>query len=489
MLSFQDASAAESTRILIDPWLSDHATGDAMGRFPRLRFDTEALGPIHAVYLSHAHCDHLDPYTLVRLWDELENPPVLFIPVSLSFLIPVFQEFLNAPDIRVLEGHKAVRFRGVELLGFFDVGDDVTNEDDVMVLVVTHGSERVLVEVDARLALELPNFRAYISMLMCGPGVESAVYLTTENELTGTLEGRNCATVEEREALAEYAANEMLAAVNELYLPVDAPDDLWRGAHVLRLIHGQGLTAPHELDPRWQRVLFPVRIADRVQAERALAEQYGCQHHIDGLIVGQTHTVVKGRIERREPMAGLELLDAEEDRTFEVGLPFFPRFPLAPLRDDARDLNAQRGRILEVLNGRFLPYLHGLRQPPVLHLLETYGGRYRIRVHFGATPDAQALDFVLGFAAHGFVAEEATDATPQEAYWANDLEDVLEGRADEFSPFCRQQFPVEAMRLWSCLATPLLQSDLVVKKVRLHFERARQGLCPGSWVMEMVAGT
>ena len=125
----------------------------------------------------------------------------------------------------------------------------------------------------------------------------------------------------------------------------------------------------------------------------------------------------------------------------------------------------------------------------MLHLLETYGGSYRIRVHFGATPDAQALDFVLGFAAHGFVAAEATDATPQEAYWANDLEDVLEGRADEFSPFCRQQFPVEAMRLWSCLATPLLQSDLVVKKVRLHFERARQGLCPGSWVMEMVAGT
>ena len=39
LLSFQCIDKKETTRILIDPWLSDHATGDSMGRFPRLRFD------------------------------------------------------------------------------------------------------------------------------------------------------------------------------------------------------------------------------------------------------------------------------------------------------------------------------------------------------------------------------------------------------------------------------------------------------------------
>ncbi len=53
------------------------------------------------------------------------------------------------------------------------------------------------------------------------------------------------------------------------YEPVAAPADLRHGEHVLRLVHGQGLTAPHELDPRWQQILFPMRIEDRVMAERA----------------------------------------------------------------------------------------------------------------------------------------------------------------------------------------------------------------------------
>ena len=190
-----------------------------------------------------------DPYTLTRLWQELENPPVLLLPVSLSFLIPVFEEYLKSPTILVLEGHQAIDFRGLELLGFFDVGYEVTNEEDVMVLVVTNGAERVLVEADARLALELPNFRQYISMLMRAPNIESAVYLTTENELTGTLESRNCRTIEQREAVRQSALSEMWESVNHLYAPVDDPMDLWQSDQLLRLVHGQGLTAPHELTP------------------------------------------------------------------------------------------------------------------------------------------------------------------------------------------------------------------------------------------------
>ena len=149
LLAFEHPSGT-ATRILVDPWLSDHATGDAMGRFPRLRFELEALGTIDAVYLSHAHSDHLDPYTLVRLWKELEHPPVLLIPVTLSFLLPIFR--IHLPNLRVvpLQAHLPLVFRGIELLGFYDVGTEATNEDDVMVLVVTHRNERVLVEADAR---------------------------------------------------------------------------------------------------------------------------------------------------------------------------------------------------------------------------------------------------------------------------------------------------------------------------------------------------
>jgi len=485
LLDFQSEETGENTRILADPWLSDHATGDAMGRFPRLRFRASDLAPIHGVYLSHAHSDHLDPYTLVRLWSELESPPVLLIPVSLSFLLPIFREYLDNPDVRILEPHTPTPFRGLELLGFYDVGAEATNEDDVMVLVVANGSERVLIEADARLTLELPEFREFISQLMCGPGIESAVYLTTENELTGTLEIRNCATVEARQNLVEYAVNEMLEAVEQLYMPVDAPADLWHSDRLLRLVHGQGLTAPHELDPHWQHILFPVTIDDRVRAEQASAARNGWSHRVDSLTVGCVHTVVDGQLQTTAPLSELELLDREEDRTFDLRTPFFPEQTCGPLRSDERDEERQRSRILALLNERFLPYLHGSRVPPVLHLLASYGGTYRIRVHYGHTVDQRARDCVLGFTARDFVEVSRGEEPPHEAYWANDLEDFLDGRCDEFSTFSRRQFPSMEMRLWVCLATPLLNSDLVLRRVRLHFERANAGLTPGSYVIEL----
>ncbi|MEL6350010.1 MAG: hypothetical protein AAFV53_43315, partial [Myxococcota bacterium] len=316
-----------------------------MGRFPRLRFSVADLDPIHAVYLSHAHCDHLDPYTLLRLWQQLPSPPALILPVSLSFLIPTLQAHLDEPEIMVLPEHHAVSFRGLDLLGFYDVGFDANNEEDVMILVVTHGAERVLIEADARLSLELPRFREYVSMLLRGPGIDSAVYLTTENELTGTLEGRGCQSVEDREILQGIAFDEMLDAVHQLYVPSDEPMDLWQGDRVLRLIHGQGLTAPHELDPRWQQILFPVRIADRVRAERATAAENGLRHRIDALTVGCVHTVVNGEVTQREPAPWLTLLDEEAKRRFAVSLPFFPPLGCAPLRADVRDRDVQRERI------------------------------------------------------------------------------------------------------------------------------------------------
>lgn len=482
LLEFGHEGDPDHTRLLVDPWLSDHATGDAMGRFPRLRFEMAALAPVHGVYLSHAHCDHLDPYTLLRLWRELPSPPTLFIPITLSFLIPLFREHLDDPDIQVLAPHAPTMFRGVQLLGFYDVGDEPNNEEDVMVLALIHGPERVLVEADARLSLELPRFRAYISMLMCGPGVESAVFLTTENELTGTMEGRNCTTTEERAQLATYAMQEMQAAVAQLYVPVDPPDDLWQNPRLVRLVHGQGLTAPHELDPRWQQILFPVRIADRVAAERAAVQEAGCAHKVDALTVGAVHTIEGGQVRSRTPIAGLALLDDETQRHFAPNLPFFPDLPYAPLRTDARAIPDQRARVLDLLNGRLLPFLHGSRQPPMLHHLANYGGSYRIRVQYGSTIGDPCQDYVLGYGAWGFVADEPGDA-PNEAYWANDLEDFLDGRCDEFSVFGRNQPPGLEMRLWQCLATPLLNSDLVYKRVDLHFGRARQGWTPGSYVM------
>ena len=89
------------------------------------------------------------------------------------------------------------------------------------------------------------------------PDLESAVYLTTENELLGTVEIRNCQTIDDRENLQAYALDDMLQSIYDLYVPVDDPEDIWQGERVLRLIHGQGLTVPHELHNLGTKSYFP----------------------------------------------------------------------------------------------------------------------------------------------------------------------------------------------------------------------------------------
>lgn len=495
LLSLIDPATGEPTRILVDPWLSDHATGDAMGRFPRLRLDLAALAPVHAVFLSHAHCDHLDPYSLVRLWRELPEPPVLLLPVSLSHLVPLFEEFLPQPELLILQPHTPTPFRGVELLGFYDVGHAPNNEEDVLILVVSCGTERVLVEADARLSLELPHLRTFVGMLMQAPGLDSAVWLTTENELTGTLLGRLCQGPADRGALAELAHEELDDDVAWLYAPAEPEPgmeglpqaDPWQTPHLLRLVHGQGLAAIPEADPRWQRVLFPVTVAHRVDREREVAAEAGCRHSVDQLTVGAVHTVEQGQLTEICPLPGLTLLDAEADRGFEVDLDFFPQLPVGPVWPGEREVEGVRARVQALLDEHFLPWLHGARSPPVLHLLADHGGEYRVRVFLGSTLEGPALDYVLAFDATGFLAEPADPGlAPQEAYWASDLVDFLDGRCDEFSPTCRQPLGAADSRLWDCLATPLLNGALVRARVRLHFERAVAGEDAGSWVRAMV---
>ena len=456
-----------------------------MSRFPRVRFEADIFADVDAVYLTHAHCDHLDPYTLTRLWNELDKPPTLIIPISLGHLIPLCTQYLKGLEIIVLKPHSPIVFKGVEFLGFFDVGYQPNNEEDVMILVLTHEQERILVEADARLGLELVHFRQFVSMLLRAPHLETAVYLTTENELSGTMEGRNCSSIEERQALFEYAFEELHTSIEQLYVPFDDPMDLWKEKHLIRLIHGQGLTAPHELDERWQKILFPVRIDDRVQAEREVAERYGYEHSIDALHVGHTHTIVAGEIVDKHKIGGLTILDNEEQRIFELNLPFFPELPCAPLRMNLRDVEQQRVQIIALLNTCFLPFLLGLRQPPVLHLLSEHQGMYRIQIHYGSVLHEQSYDYTLSFEQMSFVEAKSNMEPAHEAYWANDLIDFLEGYCDEFSTFSRRQIPAPYMRLWAAMATPLLNSDMMKRRLELHFERAAQGLSPSSWVLEM----
>ncbi len=512
LLEMETTARAEPVRLLGDPWLSDYIVGDLQGRFPRLRYDAPAFEPLDAIFVSHAHTDHLDPYTLARLWRELETRPRLVLPESLRFLDRTMREFLRGVSITYLREGETYDLSGLVLEGFFNPETAATNEDDVMVLVVRGERETFVNEADAVLPFYHPEVRVELSKKFLADDPSTVCFLTTLNEGGATMSMLAAQSHDERRQRLDACIEAVYDDVHDAYAPLDGDNDeardflealdddddvgllddlgpppeplldLWRDPRVVRLIGGQGICFPQEVDPAWNRVLFPIRVQDRVTIEREVAMQWGCEHRTEAFVPGVCYELAAGDIVSEQTCTWFDIRDREEEREFDIDLSLFERFPDAPLDDSQRSVAEQRQRISDCLNHRFLPHLVGARNPPIEHLLAAGGGEYRIRIRFGHSTNHEEADFVCSFARLQFTAERPS-CTPNEVYWANDLIDFLDGRCDEFSTFCRRPTGATAQRLWNCLGLPYLNNDIVEKKVRLHFERATEGGDAREWVL------
>lgn len=86
-----------------------------MERKTKVKLDPLKLATIDAIYISHSHTDHLDPYTLIEIYsaysseqdfspvrNDKNKGPTLLIPFTLEYLAPLFREYLGDIDIRIL---------------------------------------------------------------------------------------------------------------------------------------------------------------------------------------------------------------------------------------------------------------------------------------------------------------------------------------------------------------------------------------------------
>ena len=446
-----------------------------------------ALSSLDAIYLSHSHTDHLCPYSLILLHETIECQPQLLIPASLAYLEELLGEFLPRWPITILAEDEPISIGGVGVSTLFNLETTATNEDDVMMLLVENGREALLSEADARLPLDDPACRAQLAALLGEAGSETRVFLTTENELEATMASIDATDAPARRQATSEAIEALAQRVEEQIAPpegLDRSEDIWALEGTFRLLIGQGITTPGELPGDWNKVMFPVTLAERALLEQDAARRHGLALQVRALTVGEDLLMSAGEVTACLPSEGLEILDADSDRRFDCDLALFADFPVAPLADDERDRESQHRMILEVLRHRFFPWLVGQRRPPVEHLLAALGGEYRVRVRYGTTEGWQGRDYAFAFSRMHFdEVDVAGDA--DEEYWGNDLEDYLLGRADDFSTFCRTIPGGSARRLWDCLGMPYLNDDLIERKLRLHFERAASGKDARSWVLPL----
>ena len=100
-----------------------------------------------------------------------------------------------------------------------------------------------------------------------------------------------------------------------------------------------------------------------------------------------------------------------------------------------------------------------------------------------ATDDKDTIVFEYSFASTGFrELAYAEDMTIDEDYWLDDVLDLLNGQQDLYSNFWHSLDPTRVYRLWTCLGANFSNNDLVLKKYRLHFERAIHGETAKSYV-------
>ena len=98
----------DDVRIMNDVWLSSHAFGDFLTRNPVLPENVaQCLPDIDGLFISHPHCDHFDPYTLVPLYKK--QRPVSLLPETTAYLRPLLREYLNDPEILILHEGEKVR--------------------------------------------------------------------------------------------------------------------------------------------------------------------------------------------------------------------------------------------------------------------------------------------------------------------------------------------------------------------------------------------
>ena len=105
-----------------------------MERSVKVRLDREKLSTIDAIYISHSHTDHFDPYTLVEIYAHAR--PLLLLPFTLEYLVPLLREYLGDIPLEILYPGKSFSLKGIAITGYMFPQSTITNEDDVMMIAI-----------------------------------------------------------------------------------------------------------------------------------------------------------------------------------------------------------------------------------------------------------------------------------------------------------------------------------------------------------------
>lgn len=457
-----------------------------MERTPRIALENEKLQSLDVVYLSHAHCDHFDPYTLVPLYCAAN--PLLLIPETLAYLVPVVNQYIPQAKIHILRNREMFTYKGIDFLLICFDNEAITNEDDVMTLAISNHEELVYAEIDTVIP-KTEEAYGILQKLFTRKPYARVTYLSSRNELGANLPVLDLDTEQDREKFRKQyrsSRKEELEWEYEMLASGELPD-FTEVSNFARGFIGQGICYPSVLDPILSRV-GAMSLIDISELETSIARNYGKDFPSRVLTPGKVFETTDGGLKpiQTESFIGkiiAENISAQPTRCGRI-------YSTGPLRDKVRDFASQEQLLLSILNNRFLPSVFSNPDDNLkTAILKSPERVYRIAIRFGTREKFETRYYVFSFGEINFRREiSEKELFYQEDYWMNDLEDFWLGTQELYSNFFHLLDPKRTYRLWNMLGANFFNHDIVRRKYEYHFERASEGKTVEDFVGEIYRG-
>ncbi len=463
-------STWKTIKILSDAWLSNYAFWDMMARYPKIEIDYEKL-ELDAIFLSHSHCDHLDPYTLIKIYENLKPRPLLLIPETLIFLVPLFEKYLPKQKIQILKSWITFNLDWIDITWIIFENDYLTNEDDVMTLAISNETELIYTDVDT----VPPENEESINLLydlFTAKNYTQALYLSTRNELPGNFKILEAKSIEERKKILKQYLEQRNDEIEYNYFRFEEDfiecSDIQELPYFMKAVIGQWIVAPN---PEFLKLRI-LKLDEEATLEKKAAKKYWRNFPITHFEAGKTYNIEWRKF---EIFGNIDFLKSIEMPNPETNLDsdIWKEDKVGPLDERKWNYKAQEQKILEMLNNKFLPYRIANSEDNLKNaILNSKNHKYVVKIRYGNSSEYFERNYFYSFWSVRFEEERGKHEDYNEDYWANDLEDFLEGTQELYSNFWHKLNPKKTYRVWTMLGANFINNDILYKKFSLHFKRA-----------------
>ena len=486
----------QDIKILSDAWLSWYSVADLMQKNPITNIDLDNFSP-DAVFISHAHMDHLDPYSLKKIFNK-KDKPLLLLPETLEYLKDIFEKNLSC-EIKILKNKETFSFKWINIQWIIFPDWMNTNESDVMTLSVWNDEEIVFTEIDM-VPPDSEEWIWYIYKLFTQKDFKTRLYISTRNELVWNLTIVDLPVSEQENFAQQYRQTriqEIYQHYNNIFVleEENIPANIYTLPGFVRTFIWQGIIFPaKEFGPEVLKLKI-MSLEENVELEKEIINDFWFTYpmyamdevgdEIQNCVYKWLGRYVFENGDLREK-GKISYLDGEYFKCKQS----LPCDCKRTLKDkpiiEKYDANNDIERVLTYLNNVFLPYQYGRLDANLKNLALENDGKYIIQIKKWNNGKEILWYFVWTLWWTGFVYTDKNLSTYNETYFIEDLINFLDGKIELYSNFWQYLEEWTNIYLWECLWANYLNNDIVRKKISYHFDLANKWISPEKFVLDII---